>query len=251
VGHVAWYLTGTRPDVLLLHGFSDSAQCWEMVLPTFTRYGGVLRTDARGHGRSGLPAGPVGALPQADEQAAVLRELADRPVAVVGHSMGGLTGVALAARYPELVSTLVLEDPALFPMASQRPGAPPWLAELSGLDHDARLRWARATENWAEDELDSWSTSKDQFTMEYCERPVLPVDPLAELWPRVRCPVLLLLADAARDTLVSAQLLERAVATATAPLTVVRLAGTGHSVRRDDRAGFLAAVTAHLDATVI
>ena len=85
-GQTVWWMAGSSPDVVLLHGFSDDADCWIPVLPELAGLGGVLAVDARGHGASPLPAGPVGPAPQASDTAAVLEALRPaRPAVLIGH----------------------------------------------------------------------------------------------------------------------------------------------------------------------
>lgn len=101
-----------EPPLLLLHGATLRAEDWENIFPRLaTRYR-VIAYDTRGHGKSARAASY--ALPDlADDAAHVLREIAKVPAIVIGHSIGGATALVLAARHPELVKALVLEDPWL------------------------------------------------------------------------------------------------------------------------------------------
>ena len=74
----------------------------------------MYNVDLRGHGRS-PHADSYRAVDYAADVAELVRaERAGRPVVVIGHSLGGLTGSALAVAAPELVAGLFLEDPPLF-----------------------------------------------------------------------------------------------------------------------------------------
>lgn len=73
----------------------------------------VVNADLRGHGQTGW-ADSYRALDFAGDVADLIRGLDTGPVMVVGHSLGGLTGAALAAEHPDLVRALFLEDPPLF-----------------------------------------------------------------------------------------------------------------------------------------
>ncbi len=126
------------------------------MIPFFTSYGGVLATDARGHGRSGLPAEPVSEAVLAADAAMVLDDLAAGPVLVVGHSMGATTAAQLGRIRPDLVSAAVLEDPPVFGRELLPAGCPvpDWLTDLRALDPQDTLDRGRADNpRWSADEF--------------------------------------------------------------------------------------------------
>ena len=104
-------LVGGPPDgpaLVLLHGLGGSRSNWAFLAPELARTRRVLVVDLPGHGRStALPAAP-GLGPYADRVAKLLEEEGLAPADVVGHSFGGLVGIRLAVRRPELVRSLVL-----------------------------------------------------------------------------------------------------------------------------------------------
>jgi pimeloyl-ACP methyl ester carboxylesterase len=101
---------GEGPPILLLHGLMGRASTWGSVAGRLTAHGRVVGPDARGHGRSGAR-GPWTTDRMAADVAEVLADIG--PAVVVGHSMGGLHGLVAAARHPELVRALVVEDMAV------------------------------------------------------------------------------------------------------------------------------------------
>jgi pimeloyl-ACP methyl ester carboxylesterase len=98
---------GSGTPILLLHGLMGRASTWWAVAEWLADHGRVVGLDARGHGRSGAR-GPWTTDRMAADVVDVLAELG--PAVVVGHSMGGLHGLVAAARRPELVRALVVED---------------------------------------------------------------------------------------------------------------------------------------------
>ena len=104
-------LVGGPPDgppLVLLHGLGGSRSNWAFLAPELARDRRVLVVDLPGHGRSSaLPAAP-GLGPYADRVAKLLEDEGFAPADVVGHSFGGLVGIRLAVRRPELVRSLVL-----------------------------------------------------------------------------------------------------------------------------------------------
>ena len=244
-GQIAWWTTGAEPRLVLLHGFTDDAECWTPVLTALTGLGDVLAVDARGHGDSGLPDGPVGPAPQAADVAAVLDDLRLRHrVVLVGHSMGAVTAAQLAADRPDLVSALVLEDPPPNAYGEAEPrGVPDWLAATRRLSRDARVAACRL-ENpaWAADELAPWAASKERFNLDFCARAMLPAPPLAQILARTNCPALLLYGATDRGGMVAPSDVAALRAAAGDRLSVVLVADAGHSVRRDARATYAAAL---------
>jgi pimeloyl-ACP methyl ester carboxylesterase len=92
--------------VLLAHGWTLDARTWGPV--TRSLVGGtparVVRWDHRGHGRSAAADPSTMTIEQlADDMAAVIAAVAPAgPLVLAGHSMGGMTIMALADRRPEL-----------------------------------------------------------------------------------------------------------------------------------------------------
>ncbi len=101
---------GGRP-VLLLHGVLGHAWMWHAVAPRLEGAGRVLALDLRGYGDSQwAPDGEYTTETHAADVAAVLEQVAGERADVVGFSWGGLIGLALASRRPELVRRLVMVD---------------------------------------------------------------------------------------------------------------------------------------------
>jgi pimeloyl-ACP methyl ester carboxylesterase len=88
------------------------ATTWWRTARWLTAYGRVVGLDARGHGRN--PDRKASDTEHfAQDAADRVTELDLAPAIVIGHSMGGLHAIALAASRPELVRALVVEDMAV------------------------------------------------------------------------------------------------------------------------------------------
>ncbi len=99
-----YYRTGgNKPQVVLLHGFMESALSWLRTAKVLEQQYDVLMVDARGHGLSdGIASGYSPQL-LTEDAAGFIRVLElDKP-AVLGFSMGGETVLRLAALHPDLV----------------------------------------------------------------------------------------------------------------------------------------------------
>lgn len=101
---------GHGPGILLLHGLMGRARTWWTVAQWLTGYGRVVGLDARSHGRSPHRGGPWRTEDFVADAASLVRSLELAPAIVIGHSMGGLHALALAATHPELVRAIVVEE---------------------------------------------------------------------------------------------------------------------------------------------
>jgi pimeloyl-ACP methyl ester carboxylesterase len=93
--------------VVLAHGWTLDSTTWAPVSAALAGPGvRVVRYDHRGHGRSGVAAPGSMTLDQlADDLALVIAETAPTgPLVLAGHSMGGMTLMALAERHPDVVA---------------------------------------------------------------------------------------------------------------------------------------------------
>jgi pimeloyl-ACP methyl ester carboxylesterase len=96
------------PTIALLHGAGFDHTCWALHSRWFAHHGfGVLAPDLPGHGRSsGTPLSTIADM--ADWTAALLDAAGVTKAKLVGHSMGSLIALEIAARHPAKVSALGL-----------------------------------------------------------------------------------------------------------------------------------------------
>ena len=107
----------TPPRIVFLHGGGQNAHTWDTVIVGVGEP--ALAVDLPGHGHSAWREdGDYSPQHNADALVPALRELAPSADLVVGMSLGGLTGIRLAAVAPDLVPELVLID--VTPSALQR-----------------------------------------------------------------------------------------------------------------------------------
>jgi pimeloyl-ACP methyl ester carboxylesterase len=106
--------SGTGPPIVLLHGLFGAARNFgtlQRVLGPFHR---VIAMDARNHGASPHGAGMRYATLASDVEE-TLDALGIARAAVMGHSMGGKTAMALALTAPDRVARLLVADIAPVP----------------------------------------------------------------------------------------------------------------------------------------
>jgi pimeloyl-ACP methyl ester carboxylesterase len=256
---IHYYRTGgEKPSIVLLHGLSDNGLCWTPIAQELEQEYDVIMLDARGHGLSGGPVNGFSLPLLAADVAASIQSLQLGRTRLLGHSMGGVTAALVAARYPDLVQTLLLEDP-------------PWLAEplpaetpVSGSVNDPRQQWlltARAqtreariaqarkdNPSWPEAELAPWADSKDQLDLsiyQYNIGVALFRPYWRELVGDIHCPTLLLTANPKRGAAVSPEVAQQAIqALSNGQLAYFQEAG--HNIRREQHDAYMNAIQTFL-----
>ena len=111
--HIYYQVTGAGPPVVLIHGLAGSSRWWQRNIEALARQFRVYVIDLIGFGRS---QGRQGfALNEAAEHlAAWMDQIGMGRAHLIGHSMGGVIAIDLAAQFPERVNRLVLVDAATF-----------------------------------------------------------------------------------------------------------------------------------------
>ena len=104
------------PSIVFVHGAALDHSVWTLFARYFARHGyNAIVVDLPGHGRSdGEPLMSISA--QADWLAAMASTLGLTKAIWVGHSMGSLAVIDLAARYPDITEQIALVGTSL-PMA--------------------------------------------------------------------------------------------------------------------------------------
>lgn len=101
-----------RATVVLVHGWTLSKETWAKVIPDLLTSGDirVVTYDHRGHGGSDAVSPETASIEQmAKDLVVVLEEVCPSgPVILVGHSLGGMTLLALAEQRPDLITGRVV-----------------------------------------------------------------------------------------------------------------------------------------------
>ncbi|MAS24975.1 MAG: hypothetical protein CMI08_07800 [Oceanospirillaceae bacterium] len=113
-----WYYPGdeARPVLHFLHGNGFCARTLWPLARRLSDGGSVLLTDLPGHGGSAQPAHRMPDWVAMAERVgdALETRRGNQPVIGIGHSMGGVITLLLAARRPHLFQRIILLDPVLF-----------------------------------------------------------------------------------------------------------------------------------------
>lgn len=196
---------GAGTDVVFIHGLGASPECWEEAgkyLP------GVRRHVLHLRGFAGLAPSasrdPMNFLkPTADALAGYIRNLKAGPVAVVGHSMGGIIALLLARDHADVVDRLMVVDvPAYFSVLINPFATAPSMAPFaqhsrrsyadrskSDLQEDIRRTTEKLVRDPAHmDRIIKWGVESDQQTTADVMAEVMVTDLRGDL-QRIEAPV--------------------------------------------------------------
>jgi pimeloyl-ACP methyl ester carboxylesterase len=204
--------------LLLLHGVSRSSRDFAPLFPSLIARWQVLAVDQRGHGQSSR----ANSYFVRDYASDIVQMLQNRkgsqPAVIYGHSLGALVAVCVAARCPEAVRAVILEDPPTANMIGEikRTSFYSHFAAMQKLS-SSRLPTTEVARQLADVRLPGVAGEvrlgdlRDGVSLRLVARCLQEVDPavydslLAGQWMEgvnwietiraVRCPVLLLAAD--------------------------------------------------------
>ena len=241
------------PVLVVLHGLTDSGQCWGDLVARLGSTYRIVAPDALGHGSSDRFTAeqlssddPLESMYSAT--ATLLEQLApDRGVLLMGHSMGGGMAAALSARRPDLVDALVLEDPVW--MDGYWRGDPEEAirrriedTRATTTDPASAIAQCRVEHpTWPESELAAWAQAKAD-----CDEDLLRTGrsmlstPWREIAAAIERPTLVVTGN---DEVILDERLRAEIAALGNPSLEVRVvAGAQHCVRRDQGDAFHALV---------
>lgn len=243
---VAYHATaGNSPTVLYLHGNTGCNRWWDLCMDVPGH--AVYAPDMPNFGRSGRLAEST-IERYAESMASFVQTLGIAPVVPVGHSLGGAVAMALAARYPELVSALVLVNSAA-PSGLHTPVERYPLIERFRTDRDLTRRALRAVVPTLRDEArlellvdNAMLMNPDSFVGHAKALSSFAIT--AEL-TAVHIPALVVWGD--QDVIITRAMAEEtAAAFGNPPAQLHVLAGVGHSPIVEAPAAFLALLQSFL-----
>ena len=117
---IAYTINGKGRAVILLHGFLGSADIWHTISTSLSKYFKVICIDLPGHGQSDS----FGYVHTMELMAQAVKAVTDslhlKKYVLIGHSMGGYTGLAFAELFPDYVRGLCLFNSTSYADSEQK-----------------------------------------------------------------------------------------------------------------------------------
>lgn len=116
---IAYRVLGNgKPVIVMISGLGDGMATFNSVASDLAESATVIVYDRAGYGASEAVGGPKDAVAAEAELSRLLSQLGiTGPYVLVGHSLGGLFAEYYAAKHPDLVSALILEESRPAPYA--------------------------------------------------------------------------------------------------------------------------------------
>ncbi|MDQ0208770.1 alpha/beta fold hydrolase [Alkalicoccobacillus murimartini] len=100
-------IKGEGPPLIFTHGHSMNHEQWEPQVNALSSFYQIITWDARGHGHSTLPPGPVDPRDFSRDLHSLIDYLQLKSVVLCGLSMGGHISLQTALFYPEKIRGLI------------------------------------------------------------------------------------------------------------------------------------------------
>lgn len=238
--------------ILLLHGATKRWQSFSPIISDLANYLHVYAIDFRGHGKSKPTPGAYRLQDYLNDCYFFIKEKIRQPTIILGHSLGGMIAIMLAANHPELVRSLVVIDAPLT-MTSLRE-----LAFAQGELANHLIQWLRINKifnsSWLHKNFIPESLSQcdpdmlvaiiNEFETTFHQYEI------EELFPKIKCPTLLIRGSSERGSLIRDSDIKK-ILELLPSLSHIKIPHVGHSPIREDKKSVLKAVEKFIKETVI
>ena len=249
------------PPLVMLHGISLWWQSFLPVIPALSFRYHVYALDFRGHGCSGRVPGAYQWGKYAYDTVQFLRQQSPEPAIILGHSLGAMVAMQVAAERPDLVRALVLEDPPLYSNRGEQLRMSPIYQRFVAWRDLIRTEYS--VDEWTTVLADVQPPDTDAAALRFRAKSLSLLDPdvlsltidgsgtesyeTDAFLCRISCPVLLLRGNPALGSAIEDADAERAAALL-AQCTVVQVPDVGHGIHTPQPATFLQIVNNFLES---
>ena len=241
-----------KPTILLAHGLTDSGLCWHQLASDLEEKYDLIMYDAYGHGKSSR-VDPDKRFDLVEDMHELIETLNLEKPAVIGHSMGAATASGFAAKYPEMVSAIVLEDPPWSDMKLTQKQFKTTMEELKKKNLSAKEKSVKnlvklkkkESLNWEEAILKEWAQSKHEMDPNFFDYYPFSNQGWRKIAEKITIPTLIVTGDVERRAIVTpaigmeaVQLLEKG--------EFGHISAAGHCVRYEQYQPYLRMVSLFL-----
>jgi len=135
------------PTLILSNSLGCALNMWQPQMAALTQFFRVIRYDNRGHGKSGVPAGPYSVERLGRDALAILDDLNIEKAHWCGLSMGGIVGQWLGANAPARFGKMILAN-----TSSYFPDPTGWRARIKSVKENGMAALAETV-------IQAWLTS--------------------------------------------------------------------------------------------
>lgn len=237
---------GNGPALLLIHGISSAGSVWNPTIPALAAEFTPIAIDQRGHGASDKPESGYLYDDYITDLDGVLDTLELEHPLIIGHSLGGIVTLWWAAKHPNRAAALVIEDSPLHSGQDYMPAFDEWLMLNAMPEEDLRAHYAEEYPRWPPELVLERArlmakTARNVFAELRADSLAHDgVDRIAEI-TGIQSPTLLVHGDLEGGGMVApedAAAFERRLGNARS----IRIAGGGHTLHREHKDEFLAAI---------
>jgi len=204
IERIAVEVDGEGEPAVLIHGLGGTSNTWTPLLPALQRFR-CIRPDLPGSGRSHRIQGALSIQGFVDAVRRAMDSLRAERVHVLGHSLGTIVAMHLAAAFPDAVRSLALFGPLLAPPDSARDNIRARAAKARG---EGLAGMQEIADALVQASTSSHTRARQPAAVAFVRETLMRQDPdgyartceaLADAQPadiaRIRCPVLLVTGD--------------------------------------------------------
>jgi pimeloyl-ACP methyl ester carboxylesterase len=234
VHYILW--GGTGPKLVFIHSMGMDAHGFEATYKAFTGEYQMLGLTILDHGDSDAPDASLSLPGHAEVMRDCYRQMGFEPNVLVGHSVGGMMGIVLAAEHPDECKGLVLVDiaPRLGERKYTRPTPPDHFADEDAARAYFKERYPGFTGDSVENRVKHGLKKDAEERLTLKSRPETMRSSLAhDLWPyagRITTPTLIIMGS--ESTTVSPEAQDR-MKELIPGIEIVSVEGATHMVPQD------------------
>jgi pimeloyl-ACP methyl ester carboxylesterase len=226
-----------KPLIVAVHGITDNGLCWSKVANRLNDRYDFLMLDARGHGLSDAPTWGYNLDTYMEDLAGVIEKLDIKNPILLGHSLGAVTVAMLASSYPRIARAIILEDPVGLEHRDSKTDSNVIKERRSEIVERKQMTQEQLVQLCSTQVHPNWPDSRDMIPWAQAKLQVSPevaalfgqIGGLADYFSDIKCPVLILKADAEPEQRASQQELFKKIT----DYRLIYVPGAGHNIRRE------------------